>query len=570
MARLFEEHITRRVRCLDGAWRFLADPADVGEAENWMAGLPGGGFTSVPSVFNLTGGLMDYEGAAFYEKEFTTPGGCLRFLFDGVLTHAKVFLDGVLLGEHTGGFTRFSFVVPWVSAGRHRLCVIADNRFHADSIPQKKVDWYHWGGIIRSVWVEELQGISVFSAHLVYTLNDDLTAARAHFALTLYNAGDTAVTDTVTAELAGETVATLSLTLAPHETREAETAEFTVTPVRLWSPETPELYTMTLRTGSDDLIDRTGFRLVEVREGQVLLNHHPVEFRGVNRHEEHPDFGFAFPQNLMRRDLELIRAAGCNAVRGSHYPNSKDFVDLLDETGMLFWSEIPMWGCGFSRESLADPAVVAAGLTMHREMAEQYYNHPSVLFWGMHNEIPSDCEAAVELTRIYYEFLKKNGGNRLVVYASNVPETDRCLALCDCICLNIYLGWYGGKISDWDAYTDRFLERRRALGLSHLPIIYSEFGAAAVYGCHDDESVLWSEEYQAKLLAHCLTLFHRHPAVVGAFVWQFADIRTCLAAGINRARGFNNKGILNEYRKPKLAYRAVRECYLSFAEEEKR
>ena len=104
--------------------------------------------------------------------------------------------------------------------------------------------------------------------------------------------------------------------------------------------------------------------------------------------------------------------------------------------------------------------------------------------------------------------------------------------------------------------------------MADKPILYSEFGAAALFGCHDEDTVLWSEEYQAKLLAHCLRVFHSHPAVVGAFVWQFADIRTCLAAGINRARGFNNKGILNEYRKPKLAYHAVRQCYLEFARAE--
>lgn len=570
MGRLFEEHTLRRWQSLDGAWRMQADPCDRGEQDGYVQGLPDGSFTSVPSVFNLTGGLMDYEGTVYYEKEFTTGGGCLRVVFDGVLTYAGVFLDGRLLGRHSGGFTGFSFLVPGVRAGRHRLTVAVDNRFYADSIPQKKVDWYHWGGIIRSVRVEELRGIAVLSAHLEYTLNEELTAAQAHFTLRLYNAERTEVRDTLTAELDGAEVVSLPLTLAPGESREVTTKDFTVSPVRLWSPETPELYTMTLRTRTDDLTDRTGFRLVEVREGQVLLNHRPVEFRGVNRHEEHPDFGFAFPQSLMRRDLELIRAAGCNAVRGSHYPNSKDFVDLLDETGMLFWSEIPIWGCGFSRETLADPAVVSGGLEMHREMVEQYYNHPSVIFWGMHNEIPSDCAAAVDLTRIYYEFLKKHGGNRLVVYASNVPETDQCLAYGDCICLNIYLGWYGGKLRDWDTYTDRFLAGLCERGFAPRPVIYSEFGAAAIYGCHDDASVLWSEEYQAELLSHCLSVFHRHPAVVGSFVWQFADIRTCLQAGINRARGFNNKGILNEYRKPKLAYHAVKNCYLAFSKEERK
>lgn len=553
---------------LDGAWRMQPDPNDIGERQFWMQGLPQGRFVSVPSVFNLTGELMNYEGAVFYEKRFFSEGGTLRFVFDGVLTNAKVYLDGFLLGTHTGGFTGFSFQIPGVSAGWHLLTVIADNRFDAHSIPQKKVDWYHWGGIIRSVRVEVLRGISILSERMEYTLSEDLTEAKARMVLRIYNASDSVLTDTVRVELNGREVTRTVVTVNPHEMRETETDCFTVENVRLWSTDTPELYSLYLATATDDLFDRVGFRLVEVRNGQVLLNRCPVEFRGINRHEEHPDFGFAFPQALMGRDLELILSAGCNAVRGSHYPNSKGFLDLLDETGMLFWSEIPIWGCGFSRETLADPEIVSAGLAMHREMIEQYYNHPSIVFWGMHNEIPSDCEAAVSMSRLYYRFLKENGGNRLVVYASNQPETDKCLQFCDCICLNIYLGWYGGILADWDGYTDRILKTIRASRGSEVPVLYSEFGAAAVYGCHDDESVLWSEEYQAKLLSHCLEVFHRHPAVVGAFVWQFADIRTCLAAGINRARGFNNKGILNEYRKPKLAYHAVRRCYRSFQKEE--
>ena len=568
MARLFEEHLTRACACLDGAWRMQADPCDVGESEQWNLGLPNGAFTSVPSVFNLREGMLDYEGAVFYEKDFFSGGGCLRLTFDGVLTKAKVWLDGDLLGTHTGGFTGFSFIVPNAAKGWHRLTVCADNRFDAHSIPQKKVDWYHWGGIIRSVRVETLRGIAILSERMEYTLDDALTSAAVRVVMRLYNASGAETSDAVRVALDGEEAASVSLTLKPHETREVTTQPFSVQSPRLWSPESPALYTLSLSTATDDLADRVGFRLVEVKNGQVLLNHRPVEFRGVNRHEEHPDFGFAFPQSLMARDLELIRNLGCNAVRGSHYPNRKDFLDLLDESGLMFWSEIPTWGCGFSREALADPLIVAGGLEMHREMLEQYYNHPCILFWGMHNEIPSDCAAAVEMSRSYYRYLKERGGNRLVVYASNQPEKDLCLQDCDCVCLNIYLGWYEGNLSDWDGYTDRILERLRALGVADKPILYSEFGAAALFGCHDEDTVLWSEEYQAKLLAHCLRVFHSHPAVVGAFVWQFADIRTCLAAGINRARGFNNKGILNEYRKPKLAYHAVRQCYLEFARAE--
>ena len=138
---------------------------------------------------------------------------------------------------------------------------------------------------------------------------------------------------------------------------------------------------------------------------------------------------------------------------------------------------------------------------------------------------------------------------------------DICFEFCDIICLNVYLGWYSGGMEAWDGFITDFCRRRDSLGFSDKPIVFSEFGAAALYGFHDVECPRWSEEYQAKLLRHCLTLFRERPEVVGSFVWQFCDIRTSDDMGYTRARGFNNKGILNEHRRPKAAYFAVKKCY---------
>ena len=114
---------------------------------------------------------------------------------------------------------------------------------------------------------------------------------------------------------------------------------------------------------------------------------------------------------------------------------------------------------------------------------------------------------------------------------------------------------------------DKFTERQKSLGLEEKPVIMSEFGAAALYGCHDDDNFLWTEEYQAKLIKYCLELFHSYPTIVGELIWHFADARTSKQAGISRARRFNNKGLMNEYRKPKLAYFAAQKCFEQFAAE---
>lgn len=569
MARYFEEHRKRDVRALGGAWRFMTDPDKVGEEQGWQKQLPTKDTVTVPSMWNNEMGLLEYEGAAWYEKTFYTRGGCLRFCFGAVMTAADVWFDGEYLGSHYGGFCEFSFIVRDVAEGEHVLTVRADNKIDAQSIPQKHVDWYHYGGIPREVTVETLCGVVALYDRMEYELNDALDAADCSVTVELYNAAAVAVTAPVTVTLGDRTVWCADVTLEAGETKEVKTPAFVEKDIALWDMETPNLYSLVITTDTDDLRDRVGFRRIVVEDGAIKLNGRALELRGVNRHEEHPDWGFAFPEKLMKRDLDIIKDLGCNTIRGSHYPNSRVFMDMVDERGLLFWCEIPIWGGGFSQEALGDPVVVERGLAMHREMVHYYYNHPSIIIWGMHNEIKTETPEAYAMSELYYKFLKENGGNRLVTYATDRNVRDLCFEFCDIMCLNQYYGWYGGSIESWAAEMDKFREYRRQLGFENKPVIYSEFGAAALYGHHTFDDIRWTEEYQARMLSHCLELFHKDPMVAGFYIWQFCDMRTCLEAGINRARGFNNKGILNEYRKPKAAYHAVKKCYHDFAKEEK-
>ena len=567
MSRAFQEHIKRKVESLDGFWKFRTDPEKVGEEKQWYNSLKNSVTATVPSVWNEESGLLKYEGIAWYEKDFYSEGGTLRLAFDAVMTKAKVWLDGELLGEHYGGFSAFDFIVRNVARGYHRLSVSVDNSSDENSIPQATVDWYHYGGIIRSVSVEVLYGICILSNRFEYSLSKELSSASGCFVIDCYNASADTSKDLIQVSMDGSTVCEEEITLAAHERKTVKLQGFTLDTVRLWDVDSPELYKVTLTSSTDDLFDRVGFRKIEIRDKKILLNNRPIEIRGTNRHEEYPGFGFAFPRARMKHDLDLISDMGCNAIRGSHYPNSREFVDLLDECGMLFWSEIPVWGNGFSENALENELVLSRGLTMHKEMLASYYNHPSIIFWGMHNEILSDTAAGLEMSKRYYSFLKENGGNRLVVYASYKDVSDISYEFTDVFCLNMYFGWYNGDIPRWDSFIEEFCQFKKDLGRENVPIIFSEFGAAALYGFHDTEASRWSEEYQASLMDYCLKLFHRHPDVAGAFVWQFADIRTAAEMGYTRARGFNNKGLMNEYRRPKASYFAVQKCYRSFAKE---
>lgn len=575
MKRLFNEHEKRNVIDLNGAWKFKLDKEKEGEAKCWQNGLTDAETITVPSCWNNELRLLNYEGMAWYERKFRTNGGTLRLEFGSVMTKADVWLDGKWIGEHYGAFTQFEFIVNDVKAGEHTLVVRADSTIDALSFPQRYTDWFNYGGIARDVEANELNGITILSNHIENVLSEDLKSATVNSVLELYNANGEECTSSVSVSVGDTVIYNGSVTLNGYETKTITTPKVVLDKIELWDIKSPKLYTVIAKTETDDLIDKVGFRRIEVKDNNILLNGKSIELLGVNRHEEHPDWGFAFPTKLMKKDIDLILDMGCNTIRGSHYPNSQIFVDMLDESGILFWSEIPMWGCGFSEDSLKNEALMARGFNMHKEMIKYYYNHPSIVIWGMHNEIPTYSPNSYPVSEKWSKYLRENGGNRLLTHASNHPLLDNDMDFDDIICINIYHGWYRyggyeGTWKDWEKMVEQFGNRRTEKGWEGKPVIMSEFGAAALAGYHTPfDTVKWSEEYQRDLFEYTLELFHKTPYMRGTYPWQFANIRTSPSMDINRVRYFNNKGILDEYRNPKLAYFKIKELYHKYAEENK-
>ena len=573
MKRLFNEHEKRKVTSLSGAWKFSFDPEKKGMKEGWQNGLPCGETVIVPSVWNNELRNLMFEGWGWYEKKFKTQGGTLYFEFESVMTEATVWLDGKEIAKHYGAFTPFEIIVNNVSNGEHTLVVLADSTIDKNSFPQRYTDWFNYGGIARDVSMSKLEGISILSNHVCYELDEGLKNASVWCELELYNASNEKTSSPVSVKIGENVIYNEVISLNSYETKSIKTPVCVLENIELWGMKSPKLYTVVASTDTDDLIDKVGFRKVEVKDNNILLNGKSIELLGVNRHEEHPDWGFAFPAKLMKKDIDLIVDMGCNTIRGSHYPNSKIFVDMLDEKGILFWSEIPMWGCGFSEQSLAEPIIRERGLNMHKEMVKYYYNHPSIVIWGMHNEIATYHENSYELSREWSAYLRENGGNRLITHASNHPLKDKDMGFDDIICINIYHGWYryggyDGKLSDWDKMIEEFRQRRIENGWEDKPVIMSEFGAGALAGFHSHfDTVRWSEEYQRDLMEYCLELFHKTDYMRGTYLWQFCNIRTSPSMDMNRVRYFNNKGILDEYRNPKAAYFKVKELYHKYKAE---
>ena len=557
MLRLFKESLTRRITALDGEWYYCKDETRTGARAGWMKALPPEKLPIiVPSCWNNEPGMIRYEGDVWLETDFDTQLPNARLVFGAVNNECDVYLDGRLIGSHYGGFTEFSLVCENLRPGMHHLSLRTSNDHNSvDTLPLTGVDWFHYGGVIRSVEVHEFDKAAIERIKIEYTL-DAANTAQLSVKVQLRAFGT--VNAPVALSLDGKTLAQADVSVCG--TGEV-TLHAALTDVERWSPRSPRLYTFTVSFAEDTLRERTGFRTIEIRDRQFLLNGEPFTFKGVNRHEEHPDWGFAVPIKLVKRDIDIIRGMGCNMIRGSHYPNAKTTLDYMDETGMMFWEEIPMWG--FPEEALRNETARARGVQLHTEMVTRDYNHPCIIVWGLNNEVATNTQAGQEVAALFRSTLRAHDTTRLITYASNHPLDDVCFAFADFISINYYIGWYGGPLEKWPGFLDQLTEYLEKTGNGHKPLVMSEFGAGGVYGETAFEDVMWTENYQAEYLAYTLDLFMHHPRMNGTIVWQYCDIRVDLEPrrALSRPRSFNNKGVVNEYRHPKMAYYTVKKAY---------
>jgi beta-glucuronidase len=554
MHRTFGTTTLRQQTYLDGAWDFMADPQDKGLGEGWYSHYPSDALKMwVPGVWNTLRAYLNYEGVAWLRTKLALRQCAAAVVHFAAVTHqANVWVDGEPLGEHYGGFTPFSFVLTQPEPGEHELVVRIDNTHNLqNTIPSSNLDWFRYGGIPRPVWVEELQGPGyIASLRLTPVVSDTQCTLRVR--TELLNLSGQILDETWTLYIEGQPIRSAQVHLEPAD---AQVLLFAVDlpGAQLWSPSDPRLYRVRLAFAGDDLVDRTGFREIRVAGRQVLLNGTPLRLAGVNRHEDHPDWGFALPPHLMLRDLELIGDLGANTIRGAHYPNDQRMLDLCDERGLLFMEEIPLWG--YAREQLALDIISDRAAAMLWAMLDRDINHPCIWAWSVLNECATDTPEGRGVVERLIETAHDADPTRPITYASDRNTQDICYDLADVVCVNAYYGWYLHD-QTWPKFLDRILAK-----IGDKPLVVTEFGAGAIYGCHAlEDGVMWSEEYQRKLLADCIRHFRAREDLVGFYIWQLFDMRTDGGPhALGRPRNYNNKGLLDEYRRPKMAYYAVRE-----------
>ena len=525
---------------LDGMWDFSFDEQgkilpEVLPALTWNTAL------SVPGCFDVAAPFFGKRGLGYY-RCITRTGGTVRLSIDGVGVEAKIFWDGKFIGNCPYAYMPEKFCFDAGEYGEHELVIAVSNHFNKIYFPY--YDFYAYGGIFGSVQIEELP--SNYIDRLKVTATDYKTGT-VHVDVETHRFFRKAAD--IVFEVDGKAV------LSAAFSGKAQTFSFRVPDFKLWSPDTPNLHRLRVILGKYEEELEFGIRSIETKGTKLLLNGKELRLMGYNRHDSHPEFGAAVPPALMAADLQMVKAQGSNFIRGSHYPQRETFLKLCDKMGILIWEETLGWDVRdkelFTREFQFKQKDQA------QKLANIHYNHPCIIIWGFMNETLSENKRARKIIQNVYDTYKKNDSTRLVTFASNRYEKDICMDIVDVVAMNPYPGW--GDIN-WDEINTIHKIKPRLDKLKNAvpadkPFLISEIGASAIYGHRDPHRVRWSEEYQAELSTEVCHVVLGDDRYCGLSFWHFCDAKSYLNGG--RVKGINDKGILDEYRRPKMAWDAI-------------
>lgn len=527
----------RNIINFNDCWRF-AKTADVPAAlpTDWES-------VTLPHTWNAVdgqdGGNDYWRGTAMYCKEFDHPAlepdgrAVLEFL--GAAMTADVYVNGRHLAHHEGGYSTFRVDITDALADTNLLCVAVDNSANDRVYPQK-ADFTFYGGLYRgvnliTVSAEHFELCKDGTPGIKVTPKVNLAERVAIVAVETWQVGHGEVTVTV----AGE-----QKTVTPQNGHAY--AEFLIAPVHLWDGvNDPYLYTASAKLASgDEISTRFGCRITLFdSEKGFLLNGRPYPLRGVSRHQDREGLGSALTIKEHLEDMEIIREIGANTVRLAHYQHAQEFYDLCDEYGIIVWAEIP-----YITQHM--PSGRQNTLDQMRELVTQCYNHPSIVCWGLSNEITASGAATEDLMenhRLLNDLCHRMDATRPTTMAHVfMLETDSPLInIPDVGSYNLYFGWYVGELTDNEHFFDEYHARfpKRVIG-------FSEYGADANPRFHAaaPERGDYTEEYQCAYHEHILKVIDERPWLWATHVWNLFDFA---ADGRDEGgrKGVNQKGLVS-------------------------
>ena len=561
---------------LNGKWEYVLDPfrtEAMGNTQIYRNAVPRDKSDRVEYSFNpaqtlwVPGSwntqkpeLMYYESNIWYRRLFDKPdldAGKRYFVYVGAANYlSTVTFNGKRLGRHEGGFTPFCYEVTDLMKKEGNFLIIGvDGGRRADRIPAEVADWFNHGGITRDVLLIETPRTFINNYYIALdksTLNSKVRKISG----TLLLSGK---------EMPKEVrvqIPELRIDQAVAVGADGK-AGFTLDAKRLqlWSPASPKLYDVRLVAGSDTVCDQIGFRTIETRGNQILLNGEPVFLKGICLHDENP---LRRTRANSVEDARLVigwaKELGCNFLRLAHYPHQENIVRLADKEGILLWEELPLyWGIQWSNSKVLDKAK-----RQYKELIDRDYNRASSIIWSIANEtavVPernkflgelADYVRTLDSTRLLSAACKKDqerDGHPDAVYTYNDPLMQKL----DIISLNEYLGWYGGSPAECQGKTFK-------MGLEK-PVIVSEFGGGALQGFHGDKATRWSEEFQAYLYEESIAMFDKIDGLSGMAPWILCDFMSPLRQLHQVQDGWNRKGLISEQGKKKQAFYVLKKYY---------
>ena len=501
--------------------------------------------------------LFFYEGTVWFKTSFQAQvpiENCRTLLYFGAVNYdCRVWVNGHEAGHHIGGFTPFNFdVTDMLQNGENTVIVKVDNKRKAEAIPTQIFDWWNYGGITRDVLVVkvpetyienyklELQKADVNAKQREITMTAHLNKPEAGQTLTL-----TIPELKVKQQCVTDAEGNASLTLRIPSKR-----------LSLWSPDNPKRYSVTLASDHDVVADSIGFRTIETRGKQLLLNGKPIFLRGISIHEEKPFGGgrancTADAHTLLSWAKEL----GCNFVRLAHYPHNEHAVREAERMGILVWSEIPCYWT----ISWTNPDTYKNAERQLTDMIRRDQNRANVIIWSIANETPHSAERDLFLSRLS-KHARSLDSSRLISMAMEVTSAsnyknrlqDNMNEYVDVISFNQYIGWYrdvnDAPKMEWEIPYDK-------------PVIISEFGGGAKAGLHGPKNQRWTEEFQENLYRENIGMIDKIDGLAGTTPWILKDFRSPRRVLDGIQDYYNRKGLFSDNGEKKKAFYVLQEWY---------
>ena len=571
---------------LNGEWNYIVDVQEEGYYDYRMNPTPWGFFRNakpqkpedlieydfdksttmqIPGDWNTQDErLFFYEGTVWFKKSWNLPpaptqGGGVRYqiYFGAVNYDCRVWVNGQEAGHHVGGFTPFNFdVTDMLKEGENTVIVKVDNKRHAEDVPTQIFDWWNYGGITRDVKLVKVTPVYLENYNVQLekvkggkgekvreiSFSAKLNKKEAGHAITL-SIPELKIKQTVITDADGN--CPLSIIHCPSKK------------LSLWSPENPKLYQVKITLDDATTIaDEIGFRTIETRDKQILLNGQPIFLKGISIHDEKANGGGrANSTEDAHQLLTWAKELGCNFVRLAHYPHNEYMVREAERMGILVWSEIPVyWTIAWT-----NPATFANAKQQLTDMIGRDHNRANIIIWSIANETPHSAQRDDFLGRLA-QYARTQDSTRLISMAMEVTGAsnyvnrlnDNMNEYVDVVSFNQYIGWYR-DVNDAAKMTWEIPYNK--------PVIISEFGGGAKYGYHGAKNQRWTEEFQENLYRENTAMLDKIDGLAGTTPWILKDFRSPRRVLPGIQDYYNRKGLYSDKGEKKLAFYVLKQWY---------